>query len=154
MPRVACPTTEWVLTKKRLSVISKKKDDKSRGFLKVLPNRLWDHPKSCPNDRNYIAELWIGWHQNAFLFFCGYYRLSAALVPQLYLSWVEQILSSTQCEIPTIRAASLQQTKVTSVYAEQTREKGKHRRIHTRRHNKNLQVNNAYQNQSSVIRKN
>ena len=86
-------------------------------------------------------------------FFAIILALSAALVPHLYLSWVEQILSTTQFEIPTIRAASLQQTKVTSVYAEQTREEGKHRRIHTPRHKKILQVNNGYQNQSSVIRK-
>ena len=86
-------------------------------------------------------------------FFSVIVALSAALVPQHNLSWVEQILSSTQCGIPTIRAASLQQTKVTSVYAEQTREEGKHRRIHTQRLKKILQVNNGYQNQSSVIRK-
>ena len=124
----------------------KKKDDKSRGFLKVLPNRLYEIQWVAQMIGITLLSYGLAGIKMLSCFFAVIIALSAALVPQLYLSWVEQILSSNQCEIPTIRVASLQQTKVTSVYDEQTREKGKHRRIHTRRHNKNLQVQNGYQN--------
>ena len=36
----------------------KKKDAKSRGFLEYSQTDS-HHPKSCPNDRNHIAVLWI-----------------------------------------------------------------------------------------------
>ena len=87
MPRVACPTTEWVLTKKRLSVISKKKDDKSRGFLKVLPNRLYEIIQKVAQMIG-ITLLSYGLAGIKMLscFFAVIIALSAALVPQLYLS--------------------------------------------------------------------
>ena len=55
MPRVVCPTTEWILTKRPSEIISKKRMPRVGDSLRTTKPTLRDHPKSCPNDRNYIA---------------------------------------------------------------------------------------------------
>ena len=80
MPRVARPTTEWVLTKKRLSVIPKKKDDKSRGFLKVLPNRLYEIQKVAQVIGITLLSYGLAGIKMLSCFFAVIIALSAALV--------------------------------------------------------------------------
>ena len=55
MPSVVCPTTEWVLTKRPSEIISKERMPRVGDSLRTTKPTLRDHPKSCPNDRNYIA---------------------------------------------------------------------------------------------------
>ena len=59
MPRVVCPTTEWILTKRPSEIISKKRMPRVGDSLRTTKPTLRDHPKSCPNDRNHIADLWM-----------------------------------------------------------------------------------------------
>ena len=59
MPRVVCPTTEWILTKRPSEIISKKWMPRVGDSLRTTKPTLRDHPKSCPNDRNHIADLWM-----------------------------------------------------------------------------------------------
>ena len=60
MPRVVCPTTEWILTKRSPRSYMKKRMPRAGDSVSTTQNQtLRDHPKSCPNDRNYIAGFWI-----------------------------------------------------------------------------------------------
>ena len=59
MPKVVCSTTEWVLTIRLSETISKKRMPRFGDSVSTTKPNLRDHPKSCPNDRNYIAGLWM-----------------------------------------------------------------------------------------------
>ena len=59
MPRVVCSTIEWVLTKRLSEIIPKKRMPRAGDSFSTTKPTLRDHPKSCPNDRNYITGLWM-----------------------------------------------------------------------------------------------
>ena len=64
----------------------KKKDDKSRGFLKVLPNRLYEIQKVAQMIGITLLSYGLAGIKMLSCFFAVIIALSAALVPQLYLS--------------------------------------------------------------------
>ena len=57
MPRVVCPTTEWILTNDPLRSYPKK-GYQEPGFQRTSQTDS-RHPDSCTNDRNHIAVLWM-----------------------------------------------------------------------------------------------
>ena len=57
MPRVVCPTTEWILTNDPLRSYPKK-GYQEPGFQRTSQTDPC-HPNSFTNDRNHIAVLWM-----------------------------------------------------------------------------------------------
>ena len=58
MPRVVMSNHRVDINKTTLRDHTQKKDAKSRGFLQYYQTDA-HYPKSCPNDRNHIAVLWM-----------------------------------------------------------------------------------------------
>ena len=86
MPRVACPTTEWVLTKKRLSVISKKRMTRAGDSLKYYQTDSEIIQKVAQMIGITLLSYGLAGIKMLSCFFSVIIALSAALIPQHNLS--------------------------------------------------------------------